>query len=880
VPSIQRAGALRLAYAATQIEAAKRAWRTPDVAAFRAWLEREAFRAAQRGGTVPRPLRPPEEWLLWRQATAEATRDIEWDASHRLAESLSRAARLMADWHIPRSVLRAHGTQEGEVLLGALERLEMRCRDMRAAGSHELAALLRNSMPPRPVRFAGFSEHTAALRTLLASWGERGGGEEGPVAAHVPGAAVHLACARDAGEELELAAEWCRFRLASDPTSRLLVVIPDLAQRRAATLRVLTQALGGHGAPEGSQGLAVEGGQPLSRFPLVRHALATLRLLAGALAFEAFSEWLRASFWRFASDADRALLDSWLRGVLQIEVSPLDLRAALGAAPDALRVAARALEEALGGAAHALGPLDEAASLAHWGQRFEQALHAAGWPGARALASVELETRSRFIELLAELPALGVHLGSLPAREAMRLLEALTARTAFAPASRDAAVTVTSALADPILRYDGIWVAGLHADAWPLPPAIDSFIPLAAQRRAGIPAATALGMLARSRDLLERWRHATPELVLSWPAFGDERAYLASPLLDEIPGAQPFSAGRRTPGPAQIIRSARRIETFEDRSGDPWPARLPLPRGARALEHQGRCPFRAYAELRLSCAPLEVPQPGIDPRERGRLLHRAVELVWRRLGDSSGLEAAHTNGALPRVIQTCVQQAAGECWPATREASGSASIATRAARHREQRRAVRLLLQLAALERGRPPFRVQALELRSRLELAGAALELRIDRIDALEDGSRIILDYKTGRPVAPDWLSGRIRDPQLPAYLLATGEDVVALATVHLADERIDYRGLVDRAGRLEHLTPLSEAQRRTAAQPEESLEWHAQVERWRAGLERLAGQFLLGAAAVDPVADACRLCHLQAFCRIGTPQGVPRTVTDAAVS
>ncbi len=870
-PSPQRAAAVRLAYAIARIARGERAWRTPDAVAFRAWLEREAFRAAEAGEPIPRPLRPAEEWLLWREATAaglaqdapaegrasegrasEGTASGDgWAASigsnGALADSLSRAARLMFDWGIPRGALRGSGRGESELLARALEHVEARCREARVAPSHALGALLRG-WRSRPVTFAGFGEVSVARSAWLREAPDRSPpAREHPCEA-VPGRSL-LARASDPAEELQLAASWCRSRLAEDPGRRLLVIVPDLSERRAEAARVLEQALAPRAALSGGETgcVALEGGEPLADCPLVRHALTGLGFLTGALELATLSAWLRASFWRVPAPAERARLDEWLRRVLPFELAPLELSRALQAAPAGLAAAATALREALDTAMQALGSAREAGPMRRWAQCFERALEALGWPGTRALTSAEQQAKAHLQELLADLVAAGGSLGALDAREARRMLEALAARTSFAPQSGDAAVTLSGALSDPVVRYDGIWIAGLHAEAWPPPSAANPFIPLSAQIRAGVPGVTAPSCLERARDLLERWRRSAPELVASWPARIDDRGCLASPLLAELPGAEDWTPVEAPSTLARSVRATRRVESFGDDSGTPWPASVPLPAGARALDYQSRCPFRAYAELRLSCVPLEAPRPGIEPRERGRLMHRALEHLWRELGGSEGLQREAASGGLERLIEDCVARAAAESLARPSTPAGEA------AQRRERRRSVRLLLELAALERERSPFRVSALELPKRLTLAGAHLDLRIDRIDELDDGTRAILDYKTGKPAPLDWLSDRLTDPQLLLYLLATGGDVSALAAVHLTTGRIAYRGMADRPGRLPRVpaVPASAA-------------WQDQIRRWEARLEQLARDFLAGSAAVDPVESACRICHLHTLCRV----------------
>jgi ATP-dependent helicase/nuclease subunit B len=309
---------------------------------------------------------------------------------------------------------------------------------------------------------------------------------------------------------------------------------------------------------------------------------------------------------------------------------------------------------------------------------------------------------------------------------------------------------------------------------------------------------------------------------------------------------------------AHLLRATRVVESYEDAIGVPWPRAVPVPAGTRTIEYQNRCPVRAYAELRLACSPMETPRPGVDFRERGTLLHRALELLWTRLGGSQALHAAK-GGQLEAMIEESVARAMADAF-----GSGGVYQQNRALL-REHRRAARLIRELCELELQRPPFRVSALEARRNWSsLAGCSLDLRIDRIDELEDGTHIIFDYKSGAPQSQDWLGDRITYPQLLVYMLAVGEPVTGLATIQLNSMRIGFRGIADRKGRLPRVSGIdldgdSSTQR-----------WQAQQERWRHSVEQLAADFLAGVATLNPMENACRICHLHAFCRIG----------DAAIS
>src|SRR6185437_8067832 len=88
-----------------------------------------------------------------------------------------------------------------------------------------------------------------------------------------------------------------------------------------------------------------------------------------------------------------------------------------------------------------------------------------------------------------------------------------------------------------------------------------------------------------------------------------------------------------------------------DRVGVEWDVRCPLPAGTSSLERQNACPFQAYAVRRLGSSELAAPDPGVDPRVRGKLL----------FGDSLTLHAL-SEAAEIDLIEQCVSDAAREIW--------------------------------------------------------------------------------------------------------------------------------------------------------------------------------------------------------------------------
>ena len=205
--------------------------------------------------------------------------------------------------------------------------------------------------------------------------------------------------------------------------------------------------------------------------------------------------------------------------------------------------------------------------LASWSEAFSRALAQIGWPGERALNSAEFQTVEKFKEALRALATLDRLLGRLDLASAVAQFRRLLEQTAFQPETGDAAVTVTSRLGDPVLVYDGIWVSGVHAAAWPEPPRPDPFIPWPVQAAVGMPGASAHSMVERAQRTLASWMASANDLILSWPARRDEELYDPSPLIVALPDLDASSL--RRPRYSEVIHASARRERIVDEIAPP-----------------------------------------------------------------------------------------------------------------------------------------------------------------------------------------------------------------------------------------------------------------------------------------------------------------------
>ena len=182
----------------------------------------------------------------------------------------------------------------------------------------------------------------------------------------------------------------------------------------------------------------------------------------------------------------------------------------------------------------------------------------------------------------------------------------------------------------------------------------------------------------------------------------------------------------------------------------------------------------------------------------------------------------------------------------------------------ESARLVRVIEQWLLYEiANRAAFRVVAIEEARTMQVGPLTVTGRLDRVDETANGSRVVIDYKTGGAKNPGWLEARPDEPQLPLYLTATepAAQAIALARVRTGDV-----GISALAADPDLLPGRSNLQWKG-----QHATWSALVDHWANVLERLAMQFAGGDAAVDPkrLPQTCRYCDLPTLCRINERGG-----------
>ena len=720
-----------------------------------------------------------------------------------------------------------------------------------------------------------------------------------------------LVDAPDERAELAACARWLRARLTRQPDARIAVIVPAIESVRAQIDRVFRQTLAPElnqiDAPANSGPYEFSLGVPLAHTPMADAALDILRWATGPLALDRVSALLLSPHFAAGNSESgpectspapsellaRAEFDAFVlrqQPLLQPQITLDELHALVAEARhiSGLTNLLKCLS--------ALRPLFLRRDLltaqqthAEWAATFHELLDAAGWAAPGRDSSTEFQTRRKWQSALDELATLDFD-SAFESRSdgtrvrfaaALAALERISTQTLFAPESRHAPVQIMGPLESAGSRFDALWFLGSSDLAWPSNPSPNPLLPWLLQRELAIPGADPAHDTAHARRITQRIAASAPDVLFSYAHQSSEGHQRPSPVVTGL-----AAAGRalelRTSNeiaPAEPAAEPVELDAFADDALIPPPPDRVLHGGASILASQAACGFRAFAEKRLFSSALDTASLGLDPRERGSLVHAVLERFWAEVESQSALQLLTPEEREARLTH-CIRVTLDRQYPNPASGWPRAYLLT------ERQRLLKLLGPWLDFEANqRAPFTVKSREeTLPDVQIGPLRLNIRVDRVDRIdltqlpsesaEDepadsepkgeklAGEIILDYKTGPASPADWLGDRPDAPQLPLYAVvsaaANKEDAPHLAAVAFASVRpgkyLGLHGYQSRDGVLPKAAKLKAA----------SLE--AQVAEWREVLTALAEDFHSGEARVDPkqYPQTCKNCEQRLLCRL----------------
>jgi len=687
----------------------------------------------------------------------------------------------------------------------------------------------------------------------------------------------HRLTAKNINDEITVMAEWAYAIHKNDPNATIGCVIPKLQMLHDNITRRLAETFTDPGEFIYNYGyflpdeVNISLGTSLGKYPSINCALTILAL---GKETQSFDDWQNILFSPF-------IKDNWENYIATSKA--FDKIQSLNFITQNNHYSFKQLHAILQELSHelcasiqhyktTLATTKKIQSAKNWIALFNTQLQTFGWPGTRNLNSHEFQIIERWQKFCGEFGALDlIYPNGFGYDEALTKLTTLASNTIFQPRAPNHSkikVNILGTLEAAGLNFDCLWIMSMDDQTWPTPPSPNPFIPLELQRKHNMPNATTTRELEFCKDIINRWQRSATQVIYSYANQDNERVNRISSLLQHIPETTltEILTNRLSEDDKNIQKTIEfNLERHIDSSAPKVASNEKNSGGTGILQSQIACPFQAFAKYRLKAKATNKFSPKAF---RGEILHKALEEIWQTLKNKDTLCKYLNNlSSLETLITTAINNGINFVLNQNNKQNFPNNFL-----RLEKLNLQNLLVKWLKIEAERAFFTVIETEKTAAINLGGLSLNLRIDRIDQLADGKIVIIDYKTGKeiPNIKDCENMPPTATQLPLYAIATSVNasdnsqnkIAAVFFAHINRENCvgnhkPFAGIIDQES--QQLLSNKQYGKFTI------LDLETTITKWQESLSKVAEDFMCGVARISPCnQETCRLCGLQALCRI----------------
>lgn len=805
-------------------------------------------------------LNATQEALLWEQSIASALKNNAaadlFDTSG-LASAAMEANRLLTEWHLNLEL--EETTEETQQFMQWRTHFQQLCKQANVLEAvryeaWQITCLQKDAgQLPASIQLAGFDRihpNTKRLINVLETRGVKV--STYPLTLPAPKQLAHTLM-NDQDAECRAAVAWAQAQLTQNPEAKLAIVVPELEALHAKLSDLLDDAFHPEAAAPANAEIPrcydFTLGVSLSTLPIISTALDLLRFAwrkQQTLQTD-ITHLLQSPYWSASQqeiDA-RAKLDARMRQELSLSLTSHKFMRFLHYACEGER--ALVLPALLEDTKALMGVAQEHARTASpslWAETFKSALAATHWQGERSISSHEYQAVQSFEKVLQQLASLAPLVGKISANEAIKRLTQLCKAQIFQPEHKtQPAIQVMGMLEATAEPLDGIWVMGMNDHVWPPIARHNALLPADCQRQAGTPNASSEVQTAFALAIHQRLIKSASQVTFSSAEKDGERQLRTSPLMRDIPPLQDAPPIFNTLAESLAQKSSRNWQWLDDHQAPPVQPGEHVGGGTALLKAQAICPAWAFYQFRLNARKLSEPVNGLDVMERGSLVHAVLAKYWQDRSQEAWQDTIPDT--LKEELLT-LSQAVLSAFNTERDNAFSERFLSL-----EATRLSKLVFAwLIEVEMLRPQgFTVQACEQEHNIEIEGISIKLIIDRIDRLDDGRLVVIDYKTGRQLDyKNWARPNITEPQLPiyaAFILQDGEvGAVCYAKVRTADNA--FIGIAATEELVQGATVFDGKRGKKVFEETDFPDWQSIITHWRTRITETAVSLKSGDAAV----------------------------------
>ena len=640
-------------------------------------------------------------------------------------------------------------------------------------------------------------------------------------------------------DEINAAAQWAKTQLETSPNARIAIISPQLSQLRDVIETALIETFEPHYWYEKNRyslPFNISAGTPLSNTPFVSGTLALFDLAKRQWPLDTICQLIFSPLWGEWTHefSQRHQLATRLRKLGKPTIQLSDLH----------YWSTQLFEEATDNLSKHLLKFQQTLPKksqrpSSWSLSFMTLLEALNWPGERTLDTLEHQQAQAFYQLLETFGELDSTLGEISFSKACHQLALIAQEAPFQVQVADSPIQVLGILESAGLQFTHCWVLGLDENQWPPQAKPHPLLPLTLQKQHNMPRATREREWSLASALLSQLQQSAHSVVLSSVDLHQDTQLpvLPSKLIQDV-ALTPFSHQVNDFERYQQHLFDQREFTWVDceygpplQSYDGEPVKLKG--GASVLKSQSLSPFNAFAKFRLGASNPIAPSSGFSAIEKGNILHFAMAGIWRQLKDQKTLINTSEDD-LEALVTQLVKESINNIRRIKPDHLGETLCRI------ELERQSQLIMNWMEFEKHRPPFQVVSIEEKMAFTWQGTAMELRIDRIDQLEDGQYLIIDYKTGDASPSLWAHDRPADPQLPLYLLALQEKTSGITFAQINVKGCTFKGVHNGNYTIKGLAAIGDNRSKLP------LSWEAATHEWREKINLLLSEYLKGYAAL----------------------------------
>jgi len=476
-------------------------------------------------------------------------------------------------------------------------------------------------------------------------------------------------------------------------------------------------------------------------------------------------------------------------------------------------------------------------SPSFWTHFFCKVLECFGINTSPPLIQEEKMLLQDFYKILRNFSNFDLFINKISYEQALSYLKNILCNTLYQKPNKDQPINILGILEAAGINFDYLWIMGMDNYSWPPTPSLNPFLPLQIQKNLGLPHATNERELEFTKKLLQRFKKSAKSIIYSCATYVDDCERKLSPLFDDIPRIQ-ISDLELPKNDSKIIKKTK---IFIEDSFLPVLPSEKISGGTRIFTLQALCPFKAFAAIRLRADLKPIWRHVI----RGNIVHAVLEEIWKKINSYKEL-LDYSNLELKELINSSIDNVI---------ASYCANITDIKYFFIENEKKClnNIIFKWLQLEKKRSPFVIVALEQKKTINFAGIICNFRLDRIDQLQDGSLIIIDYKTGtQSVAiSNFFGENLFNPQLPLYCLTSSEKIDAIIFAQIHAKKVVFKGISSKDIGLNGIKIKNNE------------EWQELLNQWQTSLMKLGQDFNAGKNEVNPGTNACRNCALKILCR-----------------